>query len=123
MSLLVRGVPVVLALTVVVGCGSKQAEQKAAPPAADAKAVAPAAAPAGETGVPECDSYIQKYETCVNNKVPESARPMVRQAFDQARTSWKQAAATPQGKQGLSMACTQALEAAKTSMSAYGCEW
>ena len=40
-----------------------------------------------------------------------------------ARTAWKQAAATPQGKAGLATGCKQALEQAKTSMGSYGCSW
>ena len=71
-------------------------------------------------GVPECDEYIQKYEACVNSKVPEAMRASVKASLDTARKMWKDAAATPQGKAGLATACTQALETAKSSMGSYG---
>ncbi len=74
-------------------------------------------------GVAECDEFIQKYEACVNSKVPESARSMVKANLDTMRAAWKRAAATPQGKAGLAQGCKQALENAKTTMGSYGCSW
>ena len=74
-------------------------------------------------GVAECDEFIQKYEACINSKVPESARSMVKANLDSMRTAWKKAAETPQGKAGLATGCKQALEQAKTSMGSYGCTW
>lgn len=74
-------------------------------------------------GVPECDAYLQKYESCLNDKVPESARAMLRTSFEQTRNSWKTTAATPEGRAGLAQACRAADDAAKQSMSAYGCKW
>jgi hypothetical protein len=93
---------------------------------------APAKAPAGGTslavaegdfGVPECDSYMRKYMACLDSKVPEAARPMLRQALEQSKAAWKQAASSPTGKAGLAAACAQAEATAKQSMAAYGCEW
>ncbi len=74
-------------------------------------------------GVAECDEFIQKYEACVNSKVPESARSMVKANLDTMRTAWKKAAETPQGKAGLAQGCKQALDQAKTTMGSYGCSW
>jgi len=116
-------------------CGG--GEKSAPPPAQAAPAATAAAAPAGgapastsaasaasaEFGVPECDDYLAKYLACIDSKVPEAARAMVRQQLDQTKAAWKQAASTPQGKAGLAMGCKQALDAAKTSMAAYGCSW
>jgi hypothetical protein len=81
------------------------------------------AASGDKIGVAECDEYIQKYETCVNSKVPESARSMVKANLETMRTAWKRAAETPQGKAGLAAGCKQALEQAKTTMGSYGCSW
>jgi hypothetical protein len=104
------------------------AQSAAAPAAAAPAAGAPASSSAASTataefGVPECDDYLAKYLACVDSKVPEAARAMVRQQLDQTKAAWKQAASTPQGKAGLAMGCKQALDAAKTSMAAYGCSW
>lgn len=74
-------------------------------------------------GVAECDEFIQKYEACVNSKVPEAARSMVKANLDSMRTAWKKAAETPQGKAGLAQGCKQALDQAKTTMGSYGCSW
>ena len=74
-------------------------------------------------GVAECDEFIQKYEACVNSKVPETARSMVKANLDSMRAAWKRAAETPQGKAGLAAGCKQALEQAKTTMGSYGCSW
>jgi hypothetical protein len=74
-------------------------------------------------GVAECDDFIAKYEACVNSKVPETARSMVKANLDAMRTAWKKAAETPQGKAGLAQGCKQALEQTRTSMGSYGCSW
>ena len=74
-------------------------------------------------GVAECDEFIQKYEACVNSKVPETARSMVKANLDTMRNAWKKAAETPQGKAGLAQGCKQALDQAKTTMGSYGCSW
>ena len=76
-----------------------------------------------KVGVAECDEFIQKYEACVNSKVPESARSMVKANLDSMRSAWKKAAETPQGKAGLAQGCKQALAQAKTTMGSYGCSW
>ena len=80
-------------------------------------------ASADSVGVPECDSYISKYQKCIMDKVPESARDMLKSSFEQSMKAWKDAAATPEGKASLATACQTAMDAAKTSMTAYGCEW
>ena len=74
-------------------------------------------------GVPECDEYIEKYEACIMSKVPEAARAASKSALDQSRKAWKDAAATPQGKAALATGCKTALDAAKQSTAAYGCQW
>jgi hypothetical protein len=66
---------------------------------------------------------VRKYLACIDSKVPDAARTMVRQGLDQSRAQWKQAAATPEGRAGLANACAQAEAASKTAMAAYGCEW
>jgi len=74
-------------------------------------------------GVPECDEYIKKYEACVNSKVPEAQRAAFKSSFDTLRKSWKDAAANPQTKAGLTTGCKQALDQAKQTFSSYSCEW
>jgi len=78
---------------------------------------------AAEFGVAECDDYIKKYTACIESKVPEAQRAMVKQSLDQTKSAWKQAASTADGKAALATGCKQATEAAKTAMQAYGCTW
>ena len=93
----------------------------AAPPATTAPAANTVAS--SEFGVPECDAYMTKWLACVDSKVPAEQRAMYKSAIDQSKASWKQAASTPQGKQGLVMACTQSLAATKQALAAYNCTW
>jgi hypothetical protein len=103
----------------VVACSK---ERKAAPPAATAAGGALTVA-SGDFGVPECDSYMKKYVACLDAKVPEAMRAPLKQAFDQQKAAWKQAASTPEGRAGLAMGCTQAETMARQSMTPYGCQW
>ena len=76
-----------------------------------------------KVGVAECDEYLEKYEACLKDKVPEQARAMLRSSFEQNRKAWQSSAATPEGRAGLAQACKAAREAAKQSMAAYNCNW
>jgi len=90
---------------------------------ADKPAATTATVAKGDFGVPECDEYMSKYLACIDGKVPEASRAMMRQGIDQTKAAWKQAAATPEGRQGLAMSCKAASEGAKQAMQAYGCTW
>lgn len=76
-------------------------------------------------GVPECDEYIKKYEACLTKiaKDAPQAQPGLKTAFEQQRTSFKQAAANPQSKATLPSTCKQMMETAKQSTASYKCEW
>src|SRR5687768_4882856 len=73
---------------------------KAATNTAAPAATAPAstAATGDKIGVPECDDYLAKYETCVSGKVPEAARAQYLSTLEQTRKSWRDLAANPQTK-------------------------
>lgn len=75
-----------------------------------------------KVGVAECDDYLAKYEACLS-KVPEAARAQYQQSFAQVRKSWRDIAATPQGKAGLAQACKMATDQAKTTMKSFNCEF
>lgn len=123
---------VALATVALVACGGGSQSTSTPPKAADKPAAttttttttAPVATVAkGDFGVPECDDYMSKYLACIDSKVPEAQRGMLRQSLDQAKAAWKQAAATPEGRQGLATGCKAATDAAKQAMQAYGCSW
>lgn len=80
-------------------------------------------ASADKVGVPECDEYIEKYEACLNSKVPEAQRAAFKTSFDTMRKSWKDTAANPQAKAALASGCKQAHDSAKQAMSSFSCAW
>lgn len=73
-------------------------------------------------GIPECDEFLAKYHACLTNKVPQETRATLAQSFDQMRSAWRATASTADGKAGLAVVCTQARQASKAAMGAYGCE-
>ena len=88
----------------------------------------PAASPAAtlaasgdKIGIAECDSFIDSYEACVRDKVPEMARAQFNSTLAQWRRSWREQAANPQNRPALVQACKTQLEAARRSMKAYNC--
>jgi hypothetical protein len=72
-------------------------------------------------GVPECDDFIAKYESCVSSKVPEMARAQYKTAIDQWRASWKKLADNPQTKGSLAAACKQAADQQTAALKSFGC--
>ncbi len=72
-------------------------------------------------GVPECDDYIAKYESCVRSKVPEAMRSQLESSLKTARENWKKAAENAQSRGTLAAACKQASDAAAASMKTWGC--
>jgi hypothetical protein len=71
---------------------------------------------------PACENYLQKYQACLKDKVPAAAQSMLETGMKQTREAWEKAAATPEGKAGLTSACEQATAVAKTSMKNFGCD-
>lgn len=80
-------------------------------------------ASADKIGVPECDKFIESYETCLFDKVPEAQRVAFKPGLDQWKKSWKDLAANPSTKGTLAQACKTAAETAKTSMASFSCKW
>jgi hypothetical protein len=122
----------VLAGAVTFACGGSEPSPAPPAPAPRATAAAPATTvpPAGsmmmaasETGVPECDEYLRKYEACLKGKVPASAKPQLEAAMQTYRQTWKAAAAQPAAKAALTTTCQQATATAKMALGAYGCQF
>ena len=76
-------------------------------------------------GIPECDHYVEKFEACVNTKVPEGQRANFMSSFNSMRESWKAIAVAdnPQAKTALAAGCKQSLEASKKTMISFACAW
>jgi hypothetical protein len=80
-----------------------------------------AASSGDQIGVPECDDFIAKYESCVNGKVPEMARAQYQSGLKQWKESWKKLADNPQTKGTLAAACKQAKEQQEAALKSFGC--
>src|SRR5687767_8926811 len=71
-------------------------------------------------GVPECDDFLKKYDSCTS-KVPEMVRAQYENAGKQMRDQWKKLAENPQAKGRLAAACKQAVEQQAAAWKMYGC--
>lgn len=91
------------------------AAEAPAAPAAEATPAAPAAN--ASTGVPECDTYLEKVYACISDKVPEAQREAMKQGIEQSKTGWSSIT----DKTALAAQCKTAMEQAKTSFGAMGC--
>jgi hypothetical protein len=94
-------------------------------PAGDTTKTETATTSGDKIGVPECDEYIEKYETCLTSiadKYPQ-IHPNLKTAFEAQRKGFKDAASTPQGKTALAGQCKQFIDSAKQATSAYACKW
>ena len=71
-------------------------------------------------GVPECDDFLAKYDSCTS-KVPEMVRAQYENAGKQMRDQWKKWAENPQTKATLAATCKQAADAQAQAWKMYGC--
>jgi hypothetical protein len=117
-----RVVLVCLTVLAALGCGAGPERPASGASSAGQQAGTTTAATAA-FGVKECDEYVTKYSACIDSRAPEGVRVQMHQALEQAKVSWRAAGATPEGRQGLGSACSQALESAKAAMRMYGCDW
>ena len=89
-------------------------------PAAANTPTTAAASTSGSVGVPECDDFLAKYDSCTS-KVPEMVRAQYENAGKQMRDQWKKLADNPQTKGSLAAACKQAVEQQAAAWKMYGC--
>ena len=95
--------------------------EKPAGAGAPASSTSSTAASSGEKiGIPECDEFIAKYDSCAP-KVPEVARAQYKSAGTQMRESWKKLADNPQTRASLAAACKTAAENQAAAWKMYGC--
>lgn len=111
---------------VLLGCSKTENTNgnTSAPSTSSSSSSTPAAAAANsgdKIGVPECDDFIAKYESCVSSKVPEMARAQYKSAIEQWRASWKKLADNPQTKGSLAAACKQAADQQTAALKSFGC--
>jgi hypothetical protein len=72
-------------------------------------------------GILQCDEYLARVNTCINDTVPADKRAALAAEAHQMFTTWKEAAANPQHRATLPQACGITHEVAKEEMARYGC--
>jgi len=117
---------ILLTLCLVIGllilaCGGPTNKNGAPTNNAGSGTVANSTASSEQTGVSECDNFLNAYESCISTKVPEAQRAQFQTIMTNWRTEWKRLAADPQTKAGLVTACKTHMETARTQMKAYNC--
>lgn len=101
----------------------KVEEKKAEPPAAAPAGAAPeGGGGADKIGVPECDEYVEKYMTCIDQKFDATAQEDARKAVQESMKQWQEAAQGPE-KDKLAEQCKTQLETAKTALADKNCQW
>jgi hypothetical protein len=80
-------------------------------------------APAGSSGIPECDAYVAAMDTYMAcDKVPQSARDAARQGIEAMKQGWADADQMPDDIRKMAAdSCKQALDAMRQSTDATGC--
>ncbi|MDO9280268.1 MAG: hypothetical protein Q7U06_00025 [Pseudomonadota bacterium] len=68
----------------------------------------------GSIGVPECDDYIKKMESCIASADPATKAAM-ESGFKSTRDAWAQAAAIPETKATLASSCSAMLASVATN--------
>jgi len=76
-----------------------------------------------ELGVPECDDYIRKVNTCLDDKVPLDDQPAVRFQLQSQRRKWQKMALDPDQRDALAAECRDAAALGEQSMAKYECAW
>ena len=112
----------VMAAVMMIALACQACGSNAAPPAAASSATPASTTASTGFGVAECDDYVKKYLACIDKLAP-GAQAQARQALDQSRDAWKQAASTDAGRAGLATACKAASDAAGTALRAQDCAW
>ena len=97
--------------------------KKPEPPPDEAKKEEGAGGDEKVTGIPECDDFLNKYESCVNGKVPEAARGAMAKSIQMWKDGWKKLADNPATKKVLADTCKKTAEASKKAMASFKCEW
>lgn len=90
------------------------------PATATTPATTTASTSGASIGVPECDDFLKKYDSCAA-KVPEMVRAQYENAGKEMRDQWKKWAENPQTKGSLASTCKQAADAQATAWKMYGC--
>lgn len=74
-------------------------------------------------GIPACDEFLAKYETCAASMSRPERRARLQTYADQLRTTWKAYGADKSNRAQLEQICTQVADSTRQSASMNTCTW
>jgi hypothetical protein len=74
-------------------------------------------------GIPECDEFVAKYETCIAEHVPEAKRREYRENLAAWSNAWRQQVVNTTAKEVVAAACKRHLVQSREAMKPFGCEF
>ena len=80
-------------------------------------------AKAEKIGVPECDEFVAKYETCITDHVPEAKKTQYRENLAMWSKAWREIMVKSASPEGVAAACKRHIIASRESMKSFGCEF
>jgi hypothetical protein len=72
-------------------------------------------------GILQCDDYLAKVATCIQEKVPAGQRARLTIEAHEMFAIWKEAAADPQHRTTLPQACAITHDVAREELAGFGC--
>jgi hypothetical protein len=74
-------------------------------------------------GIPDCDTFITRYEGCLAAHVPAEQQAVLKQQIAIWRTEWIKMAKDPSTRPVLQSICKTTMEQVKTTVKPLGCEF
>lgn len=94
------------------------------PPSSSGSSGSSSGSSSGEsTGIPECDDYLNKWETCIKTGYPASVRATLLKTVTKLRATYKKYGAMASVKATMASSCTRAKANMAKSTKRYGCKW
>jgi len=77
----------------------------------------------GRVGILRCDTFVDRYLTCINRQVPAESRAPLLRDLEASIQRWKEMAKTPSGATDVGNECLSAFDRTKQAMTPYACTW
>ena len=74
-------------------------------------------------GIEECDTFLDKYEACIQANVPAEQSQVLLDALDLTRQQWQGIVEDPEDDTDLQVACVELTVNTAKAMQAYGCSF
>ena len=74
-------------------------------------------------GIPECDEFIAKYETCISDHIPEAKKRQYRENLAAWSRAWRQQMVNTTAKETVAAACKRHIILSREAMKPFGCEF